>query len=139
MVFAVITPISFTSRVLFFRKLTSSEHGICFHVTTLMMSSFLVPNLFIMVIAIYVWTCVHSISWYVFFVGTVGSVIDSMAMNLIYIALSKGPGGPITAIVSTCSVFITLFETIRHKKMPSYIELIGLLIGIIGALEFVVP
>ena len=61
------------------------------------------------------------------------------AMNFIYLALSKGPGGPITAIVSTCSVFITLFETIRHLKVPSYIELIGLAVGIVGALEFVVP
>ena len=137
--FAVITPVSFTARVITFRKLTGPTHGLNFSVLTLMMSSFFVPNLFVMAGAIYYWTTISPIDWHTFLLGTVGSVIDSMAMNLIYVALSLGPGGPTTAIVSMCSVLITLLETFRQHKMPSPIELAGLAIGIVGALEFVVP
>lgn len=137
--FALITPLCFTSRVLLIRKMTNKQFGVCFNTTTLTMTVFLIDNVLFLVVAIFYWKYYVPIDWYLILMGTIGVFFDSAALNVAYLALGRGPGGPIVALFSTSTIGITAIESLRYMKAPSLIELIGGCIGMIGALELVIP
>ena len=129
----------FTSRVLLIRRMTTKKFGICFDTTTLTMTVFFIDNSIFLLFAIFYWNYYVPIDWYVLGMGTIGVILDSAALTVAYLALGRGPGGPITAVFCSCSIGVTIIEALRYMKLPSKIELIGGLIGLIGALEFVIP
>ena len=54
-------------------------------------------------------------------------------------ALSLGPGGPVSAISQVSNILLVVIEAIKHTKMLSKMESIGLVLGIYGALILVIP
>lgn len=136
---ALVTVVSFALRILVFRKMTGPNSPLKFNVTYLVMGSFIYTNVLVFVAALIYWSRVRPIDWYIFGLSTLGSLIDILSINLLYFALSRGPGGPITAICSMSAVLALIIEAIKLRKAPTWIEFIGLIFGLIGALEFVVP
>lgn len=47
--------------------------------------------------------------------------------------------GPVSSIGALANILLVIVEAIKHAKMPSYIELIALVLGFAGALELVIP
>lgn len=137
--FAVLCSVSFCSRILLFRKITGLQGGICFNVIQVMMHSFLIPNFFVLIAAMVLWNVYEPINWYTFLMGTLGAFIDVIGLNLLYTALAKGPGGPITAICSASAILAVVIESVKAFEVPNWIQFLSLFIGLIGAVEFVVP
>lgn len=54
-------------------------------------------------------------------------------------AYSNGPAGPVSAFVELNNVLLVIFEGIRLLKLPNYLEIIGFLLGIFGALVLSIP
>ena len=75
---------------------------------------FLIDNLIFLVVAIFYWTFYVRINLYVLLMGTIGVVIDSIALTLGYIALGRGPGGPIVAVMCGSTIGVTLIDAIRN-------------------------
>lgn len=107
--------------------------------TNLILGSFLYPSIPVLIGAAIFWLHVSRPNTQILLLSTIGSLIDIMSIALVYIALSKGPGGPITAICSMSSVLAMFIEAVRHRKLPSWLEFLALVFGLLGALEFVVP
>ena len=126
-------------RVITIRKLTNEKYGINFDTTTLTMTTFFVANLVFLALAIIYWTYYVPLDWYLLLIGTIGVFLDSAAHNIAYVALGRGPGGPITALFCASTIGVAIVESIKYLKMPGWLELAGGFIGLIGALEFVIP
>lgn len=47
--------------------------------------------------------------------------------------------GPVSSIGALANILLVIVEAIKHAKMPTYIELISLVLGFAGALELVIP
>ena len=62
-----------------------------------------------------------------------------MGLTLVNKAISKGPMGPVTAIVALSSILLVLIEAIRAKNGLTFIEILSLILGFAGALELIVP
>ena len=138
-IFALITPFCFTGRVLLIRRMTNEKFGICFDTTTLSMTVFMIDNLIFFILALFYWNYFVKIDWYALLMGTIGAIVDHAGLNVAYLALRKGPGGPITATFCVSTIFVSIVEALRYLKMPSFIEIIGFIIGFVGSLEFVIP
>lgn len=137
--FAIVSCIFFTCRIILMRKMTAKKFGICFDTTTLSMMVFFIDNTIFLVAAIFYWNYVVQIDWYVLLLATIGIIIDSAALTIAYLALERGPGGPITGFFCCSSIGITIIESIRYLKLPTTLEFVGGIIGLIGAFEFVIP
>ena len=92
-----------------------------------------------MIAAIIIWNVNYPIDWFSFLIATLGGIVDVLSICFLYKSLSKGPGGPITAICSTPAVFALVIECVKTKMIPTWVEFVGLALGLIGALEFVIP
>lgn len=47
--------------------------------------------------------------------------------------------GPVASINTLTNLILVVVEAIKHMKVPSYIEFIALVLGLMGALELVIP
>jgi len=54
-------------------------------------------------------------------------------------AYANGPAGPVSAFVELNNVLLVIFEGIRLLKLPNYLEIIGFMLGISGALVMSIP
>lgn len=134
----LITPLTFCANGILIRTITNEKYGINFNGTNLSMSSFLVVNVFVIIIAMIYWSS-HSFSMYLFWIGTFGAIINSAGLACMNTAISTGPMGPVSAIGACANIFLALVEAVKHQKVPSYIEFIALFLGFSGALELVIP
>ena len=50
-----------------------------------------------------------------------------------------GPAGPVAAFVELNNVLLVIFEGLRLWHVPNYLEIIGFLLGIFGALVLAIP
>ena len=51
----------------------------------------------------------------------------------------KGPGGPVAALVELNNVGLLGLESMREGRFPSYLEMVGFLLGISGGFSFLHP
>ena len=136
---ALITVCSFTARVHTFRRMTKIEEAWVSDSTNLVTGSYFYSNILVLFVALFYWIYIKSIDWRILGLSLAGALVDMLSINCMYVALSRGPGGPITAIGSMSSVLTVIIEAVRNDKAPSWIEIIALVFGVLGALEFVVP
>lgn len=136
--FGILTPVCFCSSNTLLRYLTDEEKGIRFNGTTISMSSIFVVNLIILIFAINFWQS-HQFSYDLFWIGLAGSIINTIGLTCMNTAISCGPMGPVSSIGALANIFLVIVEAIKHMKVPTYIELISLILGFAGALELVIP
>lgn len=136
--FAVTTPIFFTGRVILLRRMTMAQFGICFNPITFTMMVFFIDNALLLIGAIVYWQY-FAFDSYLFLMGTIGVLFDSGGLLLAYVAIGKGPGGPLAAFYCLSTIGVILIDSVRYLTVPSWIEIVGCVIGLLGALEFVIP
>lgn len=136
--FGLLTPVTFCSNGVILRYLTSPDMSMKFNGTTLSMSAIFAVNLIVLIFAIVFWST-HQFSIDLFWIGLVGSIINTIGLTCINTAISCGPLGPVSSIGACSNILLVIVEAVRHAKVPTYIELISLVLGFIGALVLVIP
>ena len=138
-IFGVITPIAFTLNGILTKHLTipgGLEHK--FEATSLAFSAYLIVNLIVLIVAIWFWSA-YIFSSYLFWVGLVGSFINTLGMVCMTNAITKGPAGPASAIAGLSNIFLVIIEVIKYKRWLSTFEFLGFITGVFGALILVIP
>ena len=115
-----------------------SLHQKNFDASTISFSSYVVVNIIVMLFAIPYW-CLVEFSPYLFWVGMVGSIINTFGLVLCQIAQSIGPLGPVCALTALSSLLLVIIEAIKAHKWLTLFELLGLIFGTVGALVLVIP
>ena len=136
-IFGIITPMSFTTNGILTKTLTNDR--IKFDPSTLSFGSYFIVNIMVLIVAIPYWYSNGNFSQYLFWMGFVGSVINTLGIVCIQNALSCGPAGPISALAASASFFLVIIEAIKAWRMLSLMETIGLILGLYGALILVIP
>ena len=77
------------------------------------MSSYLVVNILVLIFAI-IWWQYSSFSAYLFWLGLLGSIINTIGLSLINTAISCGPMGPVAAIGSCANILLVVIEAIKN-------------------------
>jgi hypothetical protein len=72
-------------------------------------------------------------------IGSFGSFINSIGTVLIGKACTLGPIGAVNALVGLNTLMFATYEVIYSQKTPLPFEVIGIIIGILGALIISVP
>ena len=99
-----------------------------------------VDNVILLVVGLIYWNLQSEpFNWRVFWFGCLGGAADSVGRLTAYTAFTKGPGGPITALCCVSTILSAIVESFIHWKSPTYIEILGGVIGFLGAIEFVIP
>ena len=68
-----------------------------------------------------------------------GSLVDTAALNLFSVAIDRGPMGPVSAIASFNAVLLVVIDACKKWEMPSSVEIIGMVLGLIGCLTLIIP
>lgn len=136
--FGILTPLTFTSNGICIRLLTRPQYGMNFKGELLSFSSYFIVNLIILIFAVVFWQF-HPFNRRLFWIGTVGSIINTIGIGCITMAIQKGPMGPVSALSATSNILLVIVEAIRNQKVPSWIELLALVFGFLGGLELVFP
>lgn len=72
--------------------------------------------------------------------GSIGSLINCVGTFFSISSYATGkPAGPIAALQATQMIMVTIIDSIRFGEIPHYMQLIGLLIGIVGTLVLSMP
>ena len=72
--------------------------------------------------------------------GTIASFLNVLGSAFCIASFSTGaPMGPISAIVNSQTIIITTITSIMARTMPTTLQIIGLIIGIIGAMVLTIP
>ena len=103
------------------------------------MGSFLFPNIPVLIAAIIFWINISPPNLKMLTYSTIACLFDILSINFLYQALSRGPGGPITAISNCAAVVVLFVEALKYRKLPSWLEFLALTFGLLGALMFGVP
>jgi drug/metabolite transporter (DMT)-like permease len=136
--FGLLTPVFFVTSGLFIKHLTSARVG--FDAMTISFATSCFSSTLIMILGIaWFWQEVEVFNKKLFIIGIFGSIFDSVGKACIQKAYSKGPAGPVSAFVELNNVLLVVFEGLRYWQLPKSLELIGFLLGIIGALVLCIP
>ena len=72
--------------------------------------------------------------------GFLGSLLTLLGSICASNAIGTGsPVGPIQALISSQTILVTIEEAIRHQEMPHYMQVIGLIFGLLGGFILVIP
>lgn len=138
MAMGVFTPITFAVSIMLMKHLTTDRMG--FNSSDVTFSSTGFIQFFTLVVAIsWYWTKIESLDWYLFLLGFIGSVTQSLGMSFINKAFTLGPSGTVSALGSVSAFFLVLIQAVKNLKSPRTLEIIGFIIGFIGALVLVIP
>lgn len=88
---------------------------------------------------VWYWRAVEPFNTYLFSIGILGSILDTVGKSCIQNAYSKGPAGPVAAFVEMNNVLLIIAEAFRTWMIPSSFEIVGFVLGITGGLAFVFP
>ena len=136
--FAFLGPIFFTTRGILIRRLSDPSYGICFNISHVSMTVYFVVNGFVLIFALIYWLR-FEFNQKLFFLGIGGSLVDSVALQCLSLSMEQGPMGPAAAIASFSSVILVIIEALKTWLMPSTIEIIAMILGLIGCLELIIP
>ena len=136
--FGILTPFWMIANGLFIKHLTKPEIG--FDSTNISFLSSGIGSLIILLIGVtWYWRYCAEFQWQTFLIGFFSSIFDICGKACIMKAYSQGPAGPVSAFVELNNVLLVVFEGIRLMKLPNYLEIIGFLLGIFGALVLSIP
>lgn len=102
----------------------------------------LVIYVFVLIGAIAHWNSekpIISFDKHFFLYGYIGSFICQISVGFCIRALTIGPAGPVCAIILSGTLIFVVIEAIRNNRVPTWIEFLSLVIGLIGALEMIIP
>ena len=74
-----------------------------------------------------------------FIFGGIGCIFEDLGCICLNHAYSKGATGKCVALMQLSIILLTIIECIRHLAIPNYLQIIGMLVGIMGALVLTVP
>ena len=134
--FGLLTPISFAINGVLSKWLTQDRVG--FNASMLTVNSYLLCNLVLVFIMLKYWIQVEFL-WDMAGYALIGSVLDCVGMVLTTNAFSLGPTGPVSAIIIMSGMTLVIIEGAKNKKMISEVELVGCILGILGAFVIVIP
>ena len=137
-VFGIISPIFFCIETIVLRYLTAKDRGFGFNGATLSMSAYFCVNSLIFTFAIIFWQF-HTFTKELFWIGLLGSIINTFGLTSLNTAYTSGPMGPVSAISACANIMLVVVESVKRRTLPHYLELIALLFGFGGALELVIP
>mmetsp|Transcript_13938 Transcript_13938/g.23705 ORF Transcript_13938/g.23705 Transcript_13938/m.23705 type:complete len:227 (-) Transcript_13938:15-695(-) len=136
--FGVLTPVTFAIQGLFVKHL--SDEKMKFDPSTLTFSTCqVVCTINLLVGLTYYWRFVEEFDGYLFLTGSLGSILDTAAITAVQTAFALGPAGPVAALASINSIILTVIQAFIKKQFPKALEIIGFIIGFIGATILVLP
>jgi len=127
------------SRVIIFRRLTDKKYGVEFNINNLFFLSYLIVETILFICGVLFYWPYNAFDLHLFWVGALAGIFEQLAMLFLYIAFTKGPAGPIGGLSCVSSVLVAIIEAIRLSRAPSLVEILGLFIGLIGAIELSYP
>ena len=104
--YAILTPFLFSIQGLFIKHLTSERIGFDCTCVTFGASSFVCTIIIIVGIGYY-WQN-YQFDTYLFSVGLIGSIFDTVGIVSIQNAFSKGPAGPVAALGSCTALILVV-------------------------------
>jgi drug/metabolite transporter (DMT)-like permease len=66
--------------------------------------------------------------------GTLAGILNALGIVALNLAYTLGPMGPVAALVALTSVFLTIIQSIQLHRLPHWMEVLGMLLGLTGAL-----
>lgn len=131
-----ITPCFFLAQSFFTKFITQPKYNFDARTATFGTSS--VTSFIVLLIGVFwYWRSVQPFDTKLFLIGIVGSILDTIGKSFIQTAFSRGPAGPVTAFVEMNNIWLIVLDSIRTWTLPSWLELLGFLLGISGGLCFV--
>jgi drug/metabolite transporter (DMT)-like permease len=128
--------IPFATTGLFMKKLTRKEVG--FRAGPLTMSTIFIVGVLEFLWSIY-YFATEGIDWHLFWLGLLGSMMDTAGCVLAMNAYSTGPLSIIAAMVNTDYIYMILLDILRTRKLPHTFEYLALGFGVFGTMHFIVP
>lgn len=130
-----ITPCFFLAQSFYTKFITQPKYN--FDAKTASFGTSSVTSFFVIYLGvIWYWRSVKPFDCTLFLYGIAGSILDNIGKSFIQSAFSNGPAGPVTAIVEMDNIILVIFDAIRTWSLPSGLEILGFILGIIGALCF---
>ena len=72
--------------------------------------------------------------------GSIGSFFDLLGGVLICAAFASGaPMGPSSALLCIQPILLVIVKSIMNEKVPSYLQIVGLILGVFGVLMLTIP
>lgn len=126
------------------RFLCKEKYGINFDGAKVAISSLIVVQLFVLIAALIYWNSemghhIAQFDLHLFGIGSMIGVFRTLALIWINKALTVGPPPLVTSIVMCSTLLFVVIEAVRKLKVPSFIEIICLVIGFTGFFELVMP
>lgn len=90
------------------------------------------------IVGIVYWTTVE-FDLPIFLIGLFGSIINNVGIVIVNLAYTYGPAGPASALACTSTIALTIILAIINQKMPREFEILGLIVGLLGAMFLTVP
>jgi len=135
--YAILTPVMFSIQGLFIKHLTTPKMGFDASCITFGASSFVCTIIMIVGVSWY-WQN-YKFDSYLFCVGLIGSIFDTVGIVSIQNAFSKGPAGLVAALGSCTALILVVMQAIKMWEVPRNMEIVGFCIGVLGALIIVIP
>mmetsp|Transcript_13330 Transcript_13330/g.22649 ORF Transcript_13330/g.22649 Transcript_13330/m.22649 type:complete len:197 (+) Transcript_13330:590-1180(+) len=137
-VLGILAPIMFAIQGMTIKHFTSERIGFDSNVLTFS-SCFSVCFIALIIGALWFWPKVQAFDPYLFLIGLGSSILDTLATVSLQMAYTKGPAGPVSAVSSLNAVFLSILQSFIQRKFPRSLEIIGFVIGLIGATIMVLP
>lgn len=134
--YGLLTPLCFTASGMLTKHCCNEKIG--FKPQRLAFQSCLIVNVIIIIVGSFYWTKI-GFNKELMVDGIAGSIINTLGISTIQIALSLGPAGPVSAIASFSNLFLVFVEAIRKKQMISLLDIIALAFGLYGGFILVIP
>ena len=136
--FGILTPCFFVAGGLWIKHMT--KPGVGFEAMTVSFSSSLVTSTITIIIGVsWYWRSVAVFEKKLFLIGFFGSIFESFGQAFIYKAYSNGPAGPVSSFVELNNMVLIVSEAIKYKKLPNWLELLGFVLALVGALVLCIP
>lgn len=137
MLFGFLTPVTFTLYGVLAKHLNSKEIG--FNASTITFSSYMVNHLVLLLVGGLPYWLNFGFNLRFFVVGLVGSTFNALGVVFSTNALAISPMGQVVALQNVACLILVIIESIKKGKMITYMEGLGLLSGMYGALVLVIP
>ena len=133
--FGFITPIFFTTNGMLQKHLSSKRVG--FDPSLVASNSITVTSIVVVCIALPYWVNVEFESR-IFWIGFIGSIIDTIGKVVSQTAFSYGPTGPCCALQAMGGVYLVIITAAKQGVMLNYLEILACIFCLLGAFELVI-
>ena len=113
-----ITPCFFLAQSFYTKYITSPRFNFC--ARTVCFGSSATTSFIVLIVGVsWYWRKVHPLDPQLFLIGIAASMVDTVGNACLQTAFSKGPAGPITAMVEMNNVFLVVLDAVRTNSMPT--------------------